>query len=119
MSETNEKEERNIIKLLSGARYEIKGGTVYSLNWAERGMHGQTMGKALPEHLAKEVMLEYNQYKDYRNRVSTQPKPAKKGYNPPKAKTAKKLKKTAAARKIQKKTKKTSVSLSKALRNRK
>lgn len=53
--------EENIIQLNFGGRYQILGGEVYSLNYAEHGMSGSSLGKKLLPDLAKKVLESYEQ----------------------------------------------------------
>lgn len=59
-------EEKKIIKLTTGCRYELINGDVYSLNYAERGMCGSTLGKKMPDHLAASILSEHRRNEDWR-----------------------------------------------------
>lgn len=48
-----------IIETFSGARYERRGSTLYSLNYAEPGMWGDAMGKIIPPELANKILEKY------------------------------------------------------------
>lgn len=50
-------------ELPSGCKYEIIDGELYSLNWAERGMSGCSLGKRLPSIVASQVLKEWNKHK--------------------------------------------------------
>jgi hypothetical protein len=69
--------EENIIQLNFGGRYQIIGGEVYSLNYAERGMSGSSMGKKLPPELAKNVLETYEQQQNYKRLQAARPRPKK------------------------------------------
>lgn len=84
--------EENIIELNFGGRYQIIGGEVYSLNYAERGMSGSSMGKKLPPHLAQEILNIYDKQKSFREEQATRPRPKKEIKVRTKAETKKKSK---------------------------
>lgn len=105
-------DEEQIIRLNHGGRYQVVGKSVYSLNYAERGMLGCSRGKKLPDELADKVIGTWKKEEAYRRgrvSVSVKAKAAKSS----KKKSTKKYKKKSAATKA---TKKTGISLGSLLK---
>lgn len=54
-------QEKNIIQLNFGGRYEILSDGVYSLNYAEKGICGSSMGKRMPDKMAADILSKYKE----------------------------------------------------------
>lgn len=52
-----------IIELNFGARYQVIDNELYSLNYAEKGMFGETFGKVIPKNLAEGILDRHKQEK--------------------------------------------------------
>lgn len=83
--------EKTIIKFLSGARYEVFCGSLYSLNFAEKGLVGNTMGRKLPVAFADEVIDAYFREQDKKAVVKDSPKSKSKPKSTKKIKTTKSI----------------------------
>jgi hypothetical protein len=53
-----------MIVTLEGAQYERRGSNLYSLNYAEPGMLGSSLGKLIPPDLAKAILAKHRRWEE-------------------------------------------------------